>query len=832
MRLNDLSSPIMKITLFTRVASLVAFLGFTTFTSPLLAQEAESAPTDALETETETDVKEPAPSWPQVFTLGDFTYSINKPQLDTWDGETLKAWLAVEVSVADEETKIPVFGVIALTASTEVDEANGLVTLSDVKAVTVDFPTDPLQEATMVSALRGAMPVAARTIPLEILESSLAIEEAKQKASEFPLQNTPPRIVFSDEPTMLLLLSGEPVLESVPGTTLKRVANTRALMLIDGDGTHYLHFFDGWLEAPAYSGPWKIAADPPTDLEKAKERAVERRQVDLLAGQPDPETDEFPSLATDEPPAILVATRPTELIVTEEEPKWVNLGTTGLEYVENTPANWFRVTETGDHFLLLSGRWFKSQDPDLGAWTYVPGKELPEMFVEIPDESDKENVKASVPGTPQAEEAFIANTVPETELIRVDAQMVSQPEILGAEPDLRPIEGTTLFYVANSETPIIKVDENAWYAVEDGAWYVAESLDGPWAVATSVPADIYSIPPSSPLYFVTYVRVYESDEEVVTTGVYPGYYGAIPTSGGTVVYGTGYTYTDYVAPAAYVAYPVTYGYLSNIYWTPWAGWYCGFGVGVAWGPRYRYWRYAPPAPYWGGYFRVSYGYGYYRGGWGYRGYGYRGWGPYRGYRGTTAAYYSARPGRATSRVAAYNPYTGNAANARYRYSFNSRTGNSTAVYRARSENVFTGNYTKTATGSRVNPIRGTTTTATRTAVGNRFTGDRGSVASATRTNIRNGNVTNVNAASNRQGTVGNVNRVNAYTGRTRSADFATSRRGTVARTQSGGVFAERNGRVYQRTDSGWTQRPNAGQRFERANNVKNRLGGGRGGRRR
>lgn len=62
------------------------------------------------------------------------------------------------------------------------------------------------------------------------------------------------------------------------------------------------------------------------------------------------------------------------------------------------------------------------------------------------------------------------------------------------EPQLRSIEGTTLQYVPNSPTPII-LAENRYYAVQDGIWFVAVQLAGPWQVATSVPAEIYSIPP-------------------------------------------------------------------------------------------------------------------------------------------------------------------------------------------------------------------------------------------------------------------------------------------------------------------------------------------------
>ena len=53
---------------------------------------------------------------------------------------------------------------------------------------------------------------------------------------------------------------------------------------------------------------------------------------------------------------------------------------------------------------------------------------------------------------------------------------------------------------------------------------------------------IYSIPPSSPLHYFTYVYVYGYTPSVVYVGYTPGYYGTAVSSNGVVVYGTGYYY--------------------------------------------------------------------------------------------------------------------------------------------------------------------------------------------------------------------------------------------------------------------------------------------------
>ena len=125
------------------------------------------------------------------------------------------------------------------------------------------------------------------------------------------------------------------------------------------------------------------------------------------------------------------------------------------------------------------------------------------------------------------------------------------------------------------------VSPSQWYAVRAGVWFSAASIQGPWVVAGSIPALIYSIPPSSPLYYVTYVKIYDVTPEYVVVGYTPGYMGAYVAPGGVVVYGTGYAYAPYIGGSVYYPPPLTYGYAANPLWTPWTGWFMGLGVGLA-----------------------------------------------------------------------------------------------------------------------------------------------------------------------------------------------------------------------------------------------------------
>jgi len=301
-------------------------------------------------------------------------------------------------------------------------------------------------------------------------------------------------------------------------------------------------------------------------------------------------------------------------------------------------------------------------------------------------------VKASIPGTQQAEETVIANSIPET--AKIERKSTSFTQQIDGEPQLRPINGTPLYYVINSPEPIIKVDANTWYACSNGVWFVAGSVRGPWVVAESVPDVIYSIPSSSPIYYVTFVRVYGSNADFVYDGYTPGYYGSVVNSDDIVVYGTGYHYDPWIGTYWYCP-PVTYGLGSGLSWTPWGGWSFsfGFGWGWGWGP---YWYY-PPAPWWGPY-------------WGWRHHvhhGIRAWGP-GGWASTTCNIYRlwGKGVRGSRGAGDFEPFTGNTLSRRYGMAYNSTTGTLVAGHRGSIGNVFVRRPPAATTDGAITPFKG------------------------------------------------------------------------------------------------------------------------------
>jgi hypothetical protein len=700
--------------------------------------------------------------WPKTVKQGGATYTLFQPQLDSWDGYNFAAHAAVSVLPAG--AKDPDFGVIEITAKTHVFRVFRTVHFRDITVTKATFPSTPDKAVWYQDNFQTMVSGGDSTMSLDRLQAMLSIENALKMGKTVPVKNDPPKIIFSPKTAVLVAIDGEPVWRQVTGTTLERVINARPLILLDDkSGKYYVHVFDGFVEAPALTGPWTAAKALPNGASQVAQGLAKQGIVDLMTGPADKKL----SLKT-AVPDLIVATTPTEIIISDGAPDWAPLDGTMLLYVKNTTGNVFKDLNNQNTYVLVTGRWF--QAPDFaGPWQYVPATSLPPDFFKIPDDSPKENVKAAIPNTAQAQEAVIANQIPQTATV-YRAKATFKPVINGA-PDLKPIADTPLMYVFNSPNPIIMVSQYEWYGVENGTWFTASSAQGPWAVAASIPAAIYSIPPSSPLYYVTYVKIYDTTPQYVVVGYTPGYMGTVVTADGVVVYGTGYTYVPYIGPSVWYAPPITYGYAANPTWTPWTGWMMGFGfgwaMGAAWGSTCC-WGYAA-APYWGAMPYAPYAYHY--AGYAYGPHGAAVWGP-GGWAATTGNVYSHWGSTtAVSRASAgYNAWTGNAWASRVGTSYNSVTGRVSAGQRAGVGNVYTGNYAYGQRGATYNPTTGVSARGGSVTYGNAYSGQQ--------TTARGAQVTGPGGKTAGAARVGN------------------------------NYYADHDGNVYKNTGSGWEKYDN------------------------
>lgn len=324
-------------------------------------------------------------------------------------------------------------------------------------------------------------------------------------------------------------------------------------------------------------------------------------------------------------PRVFAADRPSEIIVTAGKPQLVPISGTALMYVANTESELFFHPPGGTFYFLTAGRWFGASSLN-GPWVSAMDS-LPEDFADIPENHPKAHVLVSVKGTPEADEAVIQASIPQT--ATVDRANTTIEVAYEGEPQFKAVPGTEgVQYATNTSFDVFLVG-GSYYCCNQGVWFQAPAAGGAWVVCDKVPGPIYTIPPQSPKYNVTHVHVYSSTPSTVQVGVTSGYSGA------------------YIARGLLV-----------------------FGLGVWLGHELAedHWhRHYYPSPYW-------YGYGcgaVYRPGSGYYRAGARYYGPYGGagfgasYNPATGVYsrgaYAYGPRGAVTARSAYNPWTNTSA---------------------------------------------------------------------------------------------------------------------------------------------------------------------------
>jgi hypothetical protein len=540
-------------------------------------------------------------AWPREVSAENAKILMYQPQIETFVGDKLSGRAAVSVTMKDSVN--PVFGVVWIDSKVSVDKDARTVDVLETTVTKVRFPNaDEENEKKLAALMEKDIPTWELTLSLDRLLVALELVE-KQSNSEKDLKNDPPIIVYETTPSLLVSIDGEPILQEIENTSLKSVVNTPFFLLYDTKGkNYYLKGGSIMWTANELKGEWKVTTNPP-------------KEVSELAKQYDEQINEDPEgleMLKEENPKIIVATEPTELVTTDGELTFAPISNTDLLYVENSDSELFLDIETQEYFILLSGRWFKSTSL-LGPWSYIASDQLPETFKNIPPDSPKGGVLSSVAGTEQANDAVLDSYIPETSAI--DRNDASVEVTYDGDPEWEYIEDTDMEYAVNTSSSVIKY-EDMYYCCDEAVWYQASSATGPWIVCVDVPDEIYTIPPSCPIYNVKYVYVYDYTPTVVYVGYYPGYAGSY-VYGSTIVYGTGWYYYPWYG-TYYYPRAVTWGF--GVHYNPYRGWSFSFGlrfggphlwIGFGWHPYYRrgYWG---ARGYRGGY-RHGYRHGYRRG---------------------------------------------------------------------------------------------------------------------------------------------------------------------------------------------------------------------------
>jgi hypothetical protein len=369
-------------------------------------------------------------------------------------------------------------------------------------------------------------------------------------------------------------VDGEPVKTDIAATNLGFVVNSNFPLFFEKEGAKEFYLYTGqqWLKGTSLESGWGPAPKLPADMSQV---ANDPKWAEMK------KPIQAPS-AKGKPPTVFYATKPAEVILFQGEPSYAAIPETQLSQATNTDADLFIFNPTKDLYYLAAGRWFRAASLE-GPWTFAT-TELPPDFAQIPSDSPAARVLVSVPGTDQAKDAVLFAQIPTT--IEIDpAKAAAEVKVTyNGEPEFKPIEGTALTYATNTSDKVIKVAD-VYYLCLQGVWFMSPNAQGPWTTAKSVPKEIYSIPPKSPVHNVTYVKQTTTPQGTVQSSYTAGYLGTFIAGaavGAILAHGTGYYYPPYYhypvgAYPIYHPYAATYG--AGAYHNPYTG-AVGVGHGV------------------------------------------------------------------------------------------------------------------------------------------------------------------------------------------------------------------------------------------------------------
>ncbi len=522
--------------------------------------------------------------WPRNVTLKSGTVVWYQPQVESWiDQKNIVGWSAVAYTRTG--VKEPALGTIKIEGPTHVAVDDRVVTL-DLRITQYNFPSLPPDQVKELVADVQALPVNQRVLDLDRLLAYVAASPLQVKNVD-NIKADPPKVFSSTTPAILLNLDGETVWSPIKDVDLRYVVNTNWDVLEHTPTKMlYLRYNRSWLQAKTIEGPWTPAGKLPESFSKLP---PDENWKDVKAAIPG---DKLSDKAV---PRVFVSTDPAELIAVQGPPSYLKVeGATTLLWVNNTESDLFRMGQTGDFYFLVAGRWFKSASLD-GPWTFATPS-LPEDFKRIPVEHPRSRVLASIPGTPQATEAVLLAMVPRT--ARVNKKELKAPDVAyQGEPQFQPVQGSQgVERAVNTDKDIVKYGD-LYYLCFQGVWFMSRSANGPWEVASTIPAQIYTIPASSPSHHVTYVTIQEDNDDEWVTFAYVAAYTGVMIGFGCAMWGSGYYYPPYVGYGGFYPayYPYAHTYGMGAWYNPYSGAYGrgyaaygpygGVGMGASYNPR-------------------------------------------------------------------------------------------------------------------------------------------------------------------------------------------------------------------------------------------------------
>ncbi len=242
------------------------------------------------------------------------------------------------------------------------------------------------------------------------------------------------------------------------------------------------------VRAPAI-GEVTFAGTTSGEYEDVVRRAVTRTRLDvpldlfLAYLAEDVLSDPPPPGFNLKPPAIVVRTKPTLLLVIDGEPVPVAIADTGLKLIVN--ASWPLLQDDsgdGSYYLVDKDRWLVSSKLERG---WKAAKTLPPGVTKVPDAPQYKAIIQALPlkaSDRRVPEVVLARTPTELIVTEGKAKLADVPETGGLQ------------YVVNTESPLFRL-EKRWYFLVAGRWFATDKLkNGSWSFVSNLPEAFEKIP--------------------------------------------------------------------------------------------------------------------------------------------------------------------------------------------------------------------------------------------------------------------------------------------------------------------------------------------------
>ncbi len=404
--------------------------------------------------------------WPREIETAQGLVVLYQPQVDVLEGDILSARAAVSIKPKGQDE--PIFGAAWLEARIDTDLDTRTVILDEVRVPRVRFQgaTDEQQQE-LTDLLTAEIPTWDIELSLDELMASLEIAE-RQSLAATGFDDSPPVILFTDEPTVLISIDGEPRLQELERN---RRAGGRQLAVscsrripIKKRPLLPLRRCGHLVRGPRRQGPVEFDNKGAEEDQTARTRGrgdrtrgrgrVARRTARDCRSNRTHRADRH-----GRPAAVL--------------PLADGYAPDHQEHRERCPAR----KHDPAHLRAALRTLVRSQvhQGAMGVWWHRT--HCPRAFPKSNPDSDYGYLLTWVAGSELAEETSLDSYVPQTAAIKRSATIEVTYD---GEPKFEPIEETSLYYAVNTESQVIRAGSE-YYCAEDGIWYVADDPNGPVA---------------------------------------------------------------------------------------------------------------------------------------------------------------------------------------------------------------------------------------------------------------------------------------------------------------------------------------------------------------